>query len=797
MKKFAAFISSAAFILGACVQNLTAAQYKYPHSTGNKKWNASWCSAPGSKGNGYEILHFRRIFELPEKPEKFAVNVSADNRFRLYVNGKSVAAGPARGDLEHWRYDTIDISPFLKKGKNVIAALVWNYAAFAPAAQVTNRTGFILDGAGKPEEFIATPGNWKVKISSAYSRPESRGFKGVGNFSFTGTTDAIDGSKYDWGWASEDFDDSAWAGAEKIADGMSATGPYGENSDWMLVEREIPQLEEKPMRLSKIRKFAGAGKPSNFINAERLTIPANSECSIILDNGFLTNAYVRLISSRGKGARVKATYAEALYDAKGQKGDRNSIDGKEFSNSAPFDIFMPDGGAKRDFSTLWFRTYRYVRLDIKTAGEPLDIEDFYGVFTGYPFSEKGSFEASDKSVSDIWEAGWRTARLCAVETYFDCPYYEQLQYVGDTRIQALISLYVSGDDRLMRQAVSNFDYSRGSDGLVKSRYPTRVKQYIPPFALYWVSMLDDFAKHRDDPQFVREHLDGVRAVFGWFFRQIDPKSGMLRPMLNHWNFVDWVPAWKHGYAPETETAASAINSLHLAYALKSAAGLMRHMGCGREADEYAQKSREIAAAVKRRCYDESRGLFMNYASAEKSSQHANIMAILADALPAEKQRELFDRIVSDKTLEQCTFYYRFYLTEAMRKVGAGEKYADSLGPWREMLDMGLTTFAETPEPSRSDCHAWSSSPNYHLLSLVCGVVPAEYGFKSVRIEPNLGKFDFVKGKIPHPDGVIEVSLKKSGQKLEGSVRLPEKLGGAFIYNGREIKLAGGQNPIDI
>ena len=188
---------------------------------------------------------------------------------------------------------------------------------------------------------------------------------------------------------------------------------------------------------------------------------------------------------------------------------------------------------------------------------------------------------------------------------------------------------------------------------------------------------------------------------------------------------------------------------------------------------------------------------MNYASAEKSSQHANIMAILADALPAEKQRELFDRIVSDKTLEQCTFYYRFYLTEAMRKVGAGEKYADSLGPWREMLDMGLTTFAETPEPSRSDCHAWSSSPNYHLLSLVCGVVPAEYGFKSVRIEPNLGKFDFVKGKIPHPDGVIEVSLKKSGQKLEGSVRLPEKLCGAFIYNGREIKLAGGQNPIDI
>ena len=321
MKKFAFCLTLAAFIFGANV-TLSAAQYKYPFSTGNKTWNASWCSTPESDGKRYEILHFRRTFELPEKPEKFEINVYADNRFRLYVNGKSIATGPARGDIEHWRYDTIDISPYLKKGKNTIAALVWNYAEFAPAAQVTNRTGFILDGATKAEEFIATPANWKVKVSSAYSRPELRGFKGVGNFSFTGTTDAIDGSKYDWGWTSEDFDDSSWADAKKIAVGMSATGPYGENQNWMLVKREIPQLEEKLMRLSEIRKYTGVEKPSNFIKGEKLTIPANSECSFILDNNFLTNAYVHFVSSRGKGSIVKVTYAEALFDKNGKKGNR-------------------------------------------------------------------------------------------------------------------------------------------------------------------------------------------------------------------------------------------------------------------------------------------------------------------------------------------------------------------------------------------------------------------------------------------------------------------------------------------
>src|SRR5690606_28816680 len=108
--------------------------------------------------------------------------------------------------------------------------------------------------------------------------------------------------------------------------------------------------------------------------------------------------------------------------------------------------------------------------------EPLVIERLSSEFTGYPFEENAAFESDDPVLSRIWETGWRTARLCAGETYYDCPYYEQLQYVGDTRIQALISLYVSGDDRLMRKAIRVFDDSRFSEGLTSSRYPTNTLQ---------------------------------------------------------------------------------------------------------------------------------------------------------------------------------------------------------------------------------------------------------------------------------------------------------------------------------
>ena len=403
----------------------------YNAPTKCKKWFASWCTPPDSTRTGREVLLFRRTFQLSEKPGSFVINVSADNRFRLFVNGVSVAVGPARGDLEHWRYDTLDIGGHLKKGKNSIAAIVWNYASQAPIAQITFESEFVLDGATKAEEFVATPAGWKAKKSEAFSDAENRCAM------YTGPGEKLDASKYDRSWTLPDFDDSAWPDAVKTRDALSPAGRDGENAGWSLIPREIPQLEETPARFSKIRKFSGSGKPADFINGEKFTLPANSECSIIIDNGTLTNAYPCLITNRGAGSEIKVAYAEALYDERGLKGDRNSVEGRHFRTPMPSDIFLPDGGPF-EFSTLWWRTWRYVRLDIKTANEPLDIEDFYGIFTGYPFREEGYFKSSDASAGKIWDTAWRTARLCALETYIDCPYYEQLQYAGDTRIQALI-----------------------------------------------------------------------------------------------------------------------------------------------------------------------------------------------------------------------------------------------------------------------------------------------------------------------------------------------------------------------
>jgi len=174
------------------------------------------------------------------------------------------------------------------------------------------------------------------------------------------------------------------------------------------------------------------------------------------------------------------------------------------------------------------------------------------------------------------------------------------------------------------------------------------------------------------------------------------------------------------------------------------------------------------------------------------------MAILADAIPANEQKQVLKNILTDTTLSQATFYYRFYLTRAMVKAGLGDLYYSQLTPWRDMLKNGLTTFAEKPDPTRSDCHAWSASPEYDFLATICGIMPDAPGFKKVKIEPALGELTKVNGLMPVPDGMITVILaRKNKNGIEGEISLPRNVSGRFIWQGEEIQLHGGAQKVNL
>ncbi len=196
------------------------------------RWTASWISCPGVAQRAYGVYHFRKTVVLEAVPGRFMVHVSADNRYRLFVNGKAVCAGPARGDLAHWNFETIDLAPFLHKGSNVVAALVWNMGEEAPVAQVSNRTAFLLQGDSMAEEILNSNKSWTVMRDSAYRAVSTNMGEVLRTYYVVGPGDEVDGARYPWGWEREGYVETGWHSA--IVVGQPVTAGYGTDNLWTL-----------------------------------------------------------------------------------------------------------------------------------------------------------------------------------------------------------------------------------------------------------------------------------------------------------------------------------------------------------------------------------------------------------------------------------------------------------------------------------------------------------------------------------------------------------------------------------
>lgn len=760
----------------------------------HRQWEARWISPSAASTYDYGVHLFRKSFSLGELPERFVIHVSADQRYELFVNGHTVVRGPAAGGLLTWNYETLDVAPFLQPGDNVIAAAVVNYGRWTPGAQASLFTALIVQGDTEQEQAVNTDRNWMTCVNEAY-KPSLVNMAPID----IGPADQITGRLYPWGWHTLDFDASGWY---PVAVGEPCQ-PKGTGTQYQraLQPRAIPlpELKEEPPML--IRRSEGVELAGVFLEDGDLRIAPHSTVRILLDQGYLTNAFVEVMVSGGTQAKLGLMYEEALYGPDGNKGNRNDVAGKVMRGVQ--DVIFPEGSVHRVFRPLDFKTFRYVELEIETKEEDLVFHGFKRTFVGYPFEQRAKFESDDPLLGRIWDTGWRTARLCAVDLYYDCPYYERLQYTGDTRIQSLISLYVTGDDRLMRKAIGDLGSSLTPEGILQSRHPTRFTQIIPPFSLYWVNMLHDYWMHRPDTAFVREYLPTVERIMAWYARHLDGSTGILGAMP-HWNFVDWPNEWpwsserpSGGVPPGGIDGGSAILSLQYAYALGAAAELMDYFKSKALADQYLAAKRRIGASVMSNCFDVERGLIADDIQRTSFSQHATIMGILSAAIPLAQQRDAFKRIIDDRSLIQATVYYQFYLNRALKKVGLANEYLSRLQTWENMLDLGLSTFAERPEPSRSDCHAWSASPNYDFLATVCGVEPTSPGFRTVRVKPNLGKLNRVSGRVPHPSGYIDVSFERDRNGIRGEIILPEGVYGFYEDgNNEQFPLMPGTNAID-
>ena len=136
-----------------------AAGYRFEnHCAKPSPWQAKWIWLDGGQP---AAGMFRKEIILSDAPKKVDAWLSADMKYRLYVNGRLVSRGPvdigrdyAGGKTGRWFYDCRDLTPFFTKGTNVIAAEVFGkwpdgWSAVARAAGISFRGGIGAAGPGE------------------------------------------------------------------------------------------------------------------------------------------------------------------------------------------------------------------------------------------------------------------------------------------------------------------------------------------------------------------------------------------------------------------------------------------------------------------------------------------------------------------------------------------------------------------------------------------------------------------------------------------------------------------------
>ncbi|MCU0356320.1 MAG: alpha-L-rhamnosidase N-terminal domain-containing protein, partial [Cyclobacteriaceae bacterium] len=305
-------------LLASLVSLYVAAQHP---ASELKPWKAQWITGPGSALNlwsgvypnelkEYAVFKFRKNFSLEAKPASFVIHVSADNRYKLYVNGALVSLGPARGDVFHWNYETVDIAAHLKAGDNVLAAVVWNDGPDKPEAQISLMTAFIVQGQSASEDILNTNASWKcIKDESHQPLP----VRSAGYY-VAGPGELLNMHQHITGWEKVGFDDSGWKPARLVLQGLPKGVFTFAPTSWMLVPSPIPQMTLREQRMESVRKASGVNVPATFPKSKTpVTIPAKTKASLLIDNGVLTNAYPVLQFSGGSNATFSISYAEALY----------------------------------------------------------------------------------------------------------------------------------------------------------------------------------------------------------------------------------------------------------------------------------------------------------------------------------------------------------------------------------------------------------------------------------------------------------------------------------------------------
>ncbi len=851
----------------------------------------NWIWIPGWDQMDQEICHlvyFRKTFVLDEVPESRKIRVSADTRYKLWVNGQLAEVGPVKGDRLVWYVDEVELSPYLAAGENVIAAEVLRYPlphkkgnhgmfrttmpglyvaevlseeerqkSFGPMADLVTKRDYPIvredQGHG-----ISGGSSWKCR--------EEKGFTIVSESPFFAPLQILEdrtGDADTAGWRTAGYDDSGWQaaapytmfdvsqavspgsltprtipsilGEKRSFEGLfgrqenvsgTGAGAFGTGTNASGTAVDAPETGASAFGTganasgtAASMSGAAADMSGTFGRADEwnamlagcgtVTVAPHSHETVEISAGELMTGYLSLSLCGGRGAAVSLLTSECYVqrEEKAAEGDHalaglrhpKKKDRTDWENGYLHgftDTYHVAGCGTRErpecYEPFWFRTFRFIGLEITTGEEPLVIGGFDYRETGYPLLAKTNVTVSDETLAPVWDISLRTLRRCMHETYEDCPFYEQLQYAMDSRSQILYTYAVSADDRLAKKCMDDFRRSVKEDGMTNCSYPCYGPNIIPGFSIYYIMMLYDHMMYFGDRAFLRQHMGTVDGILEFFDRNLDErgmvgKVGGMNGASRYWSFIDWTTQWDAttGVPSAIRKGPITMESLLYIMGLTHAAEVMRYLGRGGVAEEYLSRADAVRKAVQRYCVDEN-GMLTDGPGVAEYSQHCQVFALLTDTVSVETGRENLRRTLGNGAeYAQCSVAMAFYLFRALEKADLYDQTKDAWDLWRNMVKNNLTTCVEDGVNERSDCHAWGALALYELPSVVLGVRPASPGYETIAITPHPGYMTAAKGEVITPRGMVKAEWKLDEQgELQLTYEAPEGVEVVTAADGR-------------
>ena len=710
---------------------------------------AAWIYA--DKPDKTKLYAFKKTFNANGETLNF--KVSANSRYKLYINNEFICEGPCKTSEDFKCYEEAEV--VLKKGENEI---------FAEVLYITGNYASVYTGDEPSFYFDGSYGDNILDSDESFLVAEN---------------DAVSFVNPLWGkfvQSSEIFDPEKGGLNFKPAkilykQNIEGYTPYGILDKYVLKERTIPFMKYEDAKNYTVLKS------DLDLKGEFTSLKTDKNFFVELDAGKYVTSFPKIILKANKGAKIKITYSESYYP-KGfkdvsEKVDRLDLNGVLYGDS---DIIISDG-KEITFSPSWFRSGRFVRLEGENITD-IEIKEFTYRFYHYDLNVVNNFKCSNDEYNKMWDISLNTLLCCMQETYVDCPYYEQQQYLMDTSLMMLYTMSISPDKQIIKKTIDEMAAGVGPDGLLYCNYPSKLYQIIPGFSIFFIFMLKNYLMYSIDTFFVKKYLGTVMNILNYFDSKLMPQGYVAG--TGYWAFVDWAKEWNRGIPGSDPSKPLTYYSMLYSLGLKWAQEIFTAAGMENTVKDFEEKRIALNKAINRYCLKD--GVYTNHPNGGGISEHCQVMAILGDI--CKDKNALCEKMINTEMTE-CSFSMSFFYLRVLEECGKYELADRLFDKWRLMIKRNMTTWGESPDYARSDCHGWSAVMLYEFPSMILGVKPVEQGYTKARIQPFTKGLDFAEGTVPTPYGNIFVKWEKKNKKTILTVDSPVRI--VKIINNKEYK----------